>query len=102
MKILLRRTGGFTGIPLNVTIDTDQYPEEERKTLSALVGAAQFFSLPAKIPSASRERDRFQYQITVETPQKSHTVEVGESAVPGSLQPLIERLISLGRASRKP
>lgn len=102
MKILLKRTGGFTGIPLNVAIDTDQRPEEERKTLSALVGAAQFFSLPAKIPSPGRGADRFQYRITVETPQKSHTVEVGESAVPDSLQPLIAHVISLGRESRKP
>ena len=102
MKIQLKRTGGFTGIPLNVTIDTDQYEEEERKTLAELVEAAQFFSLPEKIQSASPGADRFQYRITVETPEKSHTVEVGESAAPDPLQSLIMRVNSLWREARKP
>ena len=101
MKIQLKRTGGFTGIPLNVAIDTDQYEDDEKNALSALVDAAHFFSLPEKIQSAGPGADRFQYRITVETSGKSHTVDVGESAVPDSLQPLIMRVISQGRASRK-
>ena len=101
MKIQLKRTGGFTGIPLNVAIDTNQYEEDEKNALSALVDAAHFFSLPEIIPSTSPGADRFEYRITVETSGKSHTVEVGESAVPDSLQPLIMRVISQGRASRK-
>ena len=101
MKIQLKRTGGFTGIPLNVSVDADQYDEKERAALSALVEAAQFFSLPEKIQSASPGADRFLYRITVETPEKDHTVEVGESVMPDSLQPLIMHVISLGRAARK-
>ncbi len=42
MKIYLKRTGGFSGIPFSVAVDTEQLEEEERNTLSSLVEAAQF------------------------------------------------------------
>ena len=101
MKIYFRRTGGFAGIPFSVDVDTDQYEEKERKALTALVEAAQFFSLPEKIPSAGPGPDRFQYRIRVEEPGRSHTVEAGESGLPDSLQSLIGHIIALGRAKRK-
>ncbi len=101
MKISLARTGGFTGIPLSVELDADQLEEEERATLSALVEAAQFYSLPKKIPSAGGGVDRFQYRITVEEAGRSHTVEAGESGLPDSLQPLIRYLTVRGRGRRE-
>ncbi len=101
MKISLKRTGGFTGIPFSAAVDSEQLDEEERNTLSALVEAAQFFSLPEKIPSAGPGADRFQYRITVEAPGRSHTVEAGESSLPDSLQPLIRHLMTRGRAKPK-
>ncbi len=101
MKIYLKRTGGFTGIPFSVTVDTDQLAEEERDALLALVESAHFYSLPEKIPAASAGTDRFQYQITVERSGESHTVETGESSVPDTLQPLIAHLMARGRAGRK-
>ena len=101
MKIYLTRSGGFTGIPFNVAIDTDQCEEEERNILLSLVEAAQFYSLPEKILPAGQGADRFQYRITVEKPGESHTVEAGESDIPDSLQPLVSHLTALGRAKRK-
>ncbi len=100
MKIYLNRTGGFTGIPFSVDVDTEQLEQEERDTLSALVEAAQFFSLPEKIPSAGPGADRFQYRIRVEEPGRSHTVEAGESGLPDSLQPLVRHLMVRGRGRR--
>ncbi len=100
MKISLKRTGGFTGIPFSVAVDTDQLVEEERDALLALVEAAQFFSLPEKIPPTGAAPDRFQYRIMVERPGESHTVEAGETSLPDSLQPLIRYLIALGRARK--
>ncbi len=100
MKIYLKRTGGFAGIPFSVAVDTEQLEEEERETLSALVEAAHFFSLPEKIPAAGPEPDRFQYRIRVEEPGRSHTVEAGESGLPDSLQPLVRHLTARGRAKR--
>ncbi len=101
MKIYLKRTGGFSGIPFSVAVDTDQLEEEERNTLSALVEAAQFYSLPDKIPSTRLGADRFQYRVTVEEPGLSHTVEAAESGIPDSLQLLIKHVTGLGRANRK-
>jgi hypothetical protein len=101
MKITLKRTGGFTGIPFSTAVDTDQCEEEERNTLSMLVEAAQFFSLPEKISPAAAGPDRFQYQITVERPGERHTVEAGESGIPDSLQPLVRHLMARGRGRQK-
>jgi hypothetical protein len=64
------------------------------------VDAARFFDLPAVIASPTPGADRFQYKITVEAEGRRHTVEVGEAAVPGNLQPLIQRLITLARSAR--
>ncbi len=100
MKIFLKRTGGFTGIPFSVTVDTDLLEEEEKDAIVALVESAQFFSLPGKIPSSGPEADRFQYRITIERSGESHTVEAGESSIPSPLQPLIAHLMARGR-SRK-
>ncbi len=99
MKIYLKRTGGFTGIPFSVSVDTDQLEEKEREAILALVASAQFFSLPEKIPSSSPGADRFQYRITIERSGQSHTVEAGESSIPDALQPLIRHLIARRRAS---
>ncbi len=101
MKIYLKRTGGFTGIPFSVDIDTDQLEDEERGALAALVEAAQFYALPEKIPSTGQGVDRFQYRITVEEAGRSHTVEAGESGLPDSLQALIGHVTGLGRGKRK-
>ncbi len=100
MKIYLTRTGGFTGIPFSVTVDTDQLEKEERDTLLALVEAAQIDSLPEKIPSTSPETDRFQYRITVEKSGESRTVEAGESNIPDTLQPLVRYLMVYGRGRK--
>ena len=100
MKIYLKRTGGFAGIPFSVAVDTEQLEEEERNTLSALVDAAQFFSLPDKIPSAGPGPDRFQSRIRIDEPGRSPTVEAGESGLPDSLQPLVSHLVARGRAKR--
>ncbi len=99
MKINLKRTGGFTGIPLSVSVDTDELEEEERETLLALVASSQFFSLPEKIPSSSSGADRFQYRITIESSGQSHTVEAGESSIQDTLQPLIRHLMARRKAS---
>lgn len=102
MKIQLKRTGGLTGIPFIVTIDTDQLGPEDKNTLEEIVESAHFPSLPEKIDSASSRPDRFLYRITVEKLDSSHTVEVSESGVPESLQPLIQRVSFLGRIKPNP
>jgi len=100
MKISYRRTGGFAGMVMSFDFDSDSLPPEEADELVNLFNAADFFQLPTKIPSDTAVADQFQYTITVETENQRHTVEIGDTAVPENLQPLLNKLRTLSRTSR--
>lgn len=96
MRVSFERTGGFAGIPMTTTVDAATLPPAEASQLRTLVEAANFFALPPQLPSAAQP-DRFQYQITVEEGDRQHTVTFGEAAMPGTLRPLVERLMEQTR-----
>ncbi len=102
MRIQFTRTGGFAGIRMGGTIDTSTLDPGEAQTLQQELENAHFFELPAQLSggTGSPERDRFQYEITVEDGGQKHTVVAGESAIPANLQPLIQHLQQLVRTSR--
>jgi hypothetical protein len=93
MHISLERSGGVTGIPLNVSFDTDFLPSETVSQLRQLIEDSGLFELPAVI-SSSVQVDRFQYKISVQVGDRYHTVTVREP-VPDALKPLIDRLIAI-------
>ncbi|MEA5507811.1 protealysin inhibitor emfourin [Halotia wernerae UHCC 0503] len=92
MRISFERTGGFAGISKRTTLDTATLPPKEANELPRLVEAANLFNLPVQITSSHPQSDRFQYKLTVEDNGKQHTVTVSETALPGTLRPLIEWL----------
>ncbi len=101
MRIQFTRTGGFAGIRLGGTIDTSTLNPGEAQSLQQELDNAHFFELPTQLSGgSSAERDRFQYEITVEDGGTKHTVVASESAIPGNLQPLVQHLEQLVRASR--
>ena len=97
MKIHLTRQGGFSGIPMEFSLDTDQLSPAESRALLDLVESAGFFSLPDKILPAHPGADRFQYVISIENAGSSHTVEIAESSLSPSLQDLIQHVTRRGR-----
>ncbi|MCL5998236.1 MAG: hypothetical protein M1546_19615 [Chloroflexi bacterium] len=97
MRASLERTGGFAGMRLTSTADTDKLAPEEAKELRQLVEAADFFRLPPTIASQANQPDRFQYKLTVEDDQRTHTVMVGEAAIPPRVRPLAEWLTQYAR-----
>jgi hypothetical protein len=101
MRIQFVRTGGFAGMRLASTIDSDALPEEEVQALQSEIDNAHFFELPTQFSETGGGADRFQYEITVEDGHKKHTIEAGESALPGHVQPLIQHLERLARTARK-
>jgi hypothetical protein len=112
MRVQFERSGGFGGIRLTAELDTDQLhvtygatrvqralsPEEARH-LERLVESSDFFALPARMPSAARGADRFQYVMAVESAGKRHTVQTADETAPAALKALIASLgnISMGR-----
>ena len=100
MRIHFERTGGFAGMRVTATIDTESLSPEEASELQEMVNAASFFDLPEVIEAPNGGADRFQYRLTVEDAGRSHTVRVGEAASPDELRPLLRRLTTLARSSR--
>jgi hypothetical protein len=93
MRVSLKRSGGFAGVSMQTTVDTATLPPAEAAQLQNLVAAADFFRLPETIASRGQP-DRFQYQLAIEENGRQHTVTVGESAMPGPLNPLIEWMMA--------
>ncbi len=101
MKIILERSGGFTGIPLVSALDLDKLPQAECEDLEGLVKASAFFDLPSSLPTPPGGADRFHYRMTVQDAARSHTVEMGDYEIPEELQQLILKVNRLARSMRK-
>jgi hypothetical protein len=101
MIIHLERTGGFTGIPLRAVIDSATLDPAESRDLLALVESAGFFALPAQVRAPQPGPDRFQYVLTIEDTQRSHTVEIDETVIPAQLEPLLQQVTLLARKTRR-
>lgn len=99
MRIEFERTGGFMGLVMNATFDTDELPEEDVKALQELLDAAKFFELPAILPPppASAGADNFQYTVSVELEDLVHTVKLGDMSAPSAMQPLLRKLTLMAR-----
>jgi len=92
MHVSFERSGGFAGIPMSLSMDSATLACNDAAHLRQLVDNADFFNLPETIPTPAQP-DRFQYKITVQEHDRSHTVTVGESGVPTTLKPLVNWLM---------
>ena len=98
MRIHFERTGGFAGMRVTSTVDTDSLPPDDARDLADMVDDSGFFDLPAAFTSPpGGEPDRFQYKLTIESEGRRHTVEMGEATAPDSIRPLLRRLTTLAR-----
>jgi hypothetical protein len=86
MQITVTRTGGFGGLRLERSVDTDGRPDAAG--WEELVRAAQLDAVPASPP----QPDRFSYVIDVD----GHDVTVGEDDLTGPLHTLVERVLQTG------
>lgn len=98
MRIYFERTGGFTGLALATTVESDTLSQQDEQRLRQLIDEAGFFDLPAVLHDTAAAVDQFGYKVTVEIAGRSHTVEATEGAIPPPLRPLLEWL---ARAARR-
>ncbi len=99
MQITVDRSGGFTGLPLTITVDTADLSPDQAAQLRGLVEAVDFFHLPATT-SEPPQPDRFDYEITVQEGDRTHTLTVGEAAIPEPLRPLLTWIMATRRSER--
>jgi hypothetical protein len=102
MRIYYEQSGGFAGIDINTTVNTDSLPTDEVNKIQDLINKANFFSLNSVSSQPETGADYFHYRITVEMDddntnkngqKKSHTLEIYDP-VPAQLKPLIKYLRS--------
>ena len=93
MQVTLVRTGGYTGIPLTVSVNAANLAADDANDLRQLIETTNFFHL-SDVADTSVQPDRYEYEITVESGDRTHTVNLSETAVPEALQLLIKWLLA--------
>jgi len=101
VKVEFWRTGGVAGTRLTATLDTERLPPKEADRLRRLISTACFFDQPSSLKSSTSGADRFQYQVTVEEGDRIKKVEIDESCIPRTFQPIIDYLLNSCRARQK-
>ena len=96
MRINFERSGGFAGMRITTTVDTQSLPADQASELNQLVASSGFFNLPATIPSTGGA-DQYTYTVTISDQGRQHTVVVKDGSIPPALQPLLQRLTGLAR-----
>jgi hypothetical protein len=65
MHIEYVRSGGFGGIRLTGSFDTENLPPEQAATLGKLIDGASFFRLSEQIKPTLPVPDQFEYRVTI-------------------------------------
>lgn len=89
MRVTLEQSGGFAGLMITRTIETQDLSPAESQELEQLVKEADFFQLNS-ITEGSPQPDRFGYQLSIDTGKQSHSIQVSETNMPAQLRPLME------------
>jgi len=100
LRVDWERTGGFAGMRMAATMDSESLSEGEADRLRELVEAAGFFELPEEMVGPGGA-DRFLYTLTVEMEGRRHTVHTSEAAAPPGLRSLIRWLTIAARKGRQ-
>lgn len=99
MRLQFERSGGVAGMRLGTVIDSSELTPDESTRLEEIVKNSGFFDLPPELPK-SPGADRFQYTVTIETPDRRHTVRMDDGAAPVPLRPLLDWATTAARKKR--
>ncbi len=96
MQVYFERSGGFMGLHLQTTVDTDDLPPGEAAQWEQTLASARFYTLPSALAEDKRT-DSFVYKLTVITPEQEHTALCTDDDAPEELRPLLRRLTIMAR-----
>lgn len=96
----MTRSGGVAGVQLHGEIDTTTLAADDAAQVEELVDNLGLTGLSHKRERHGGPPDRFEYQLVIERDGERHEVTIGESEVPESLRPLIDRMMA--EARRRP
>ena len=99
-RVEFSREGGVTGIPLQVSIESQSLSSEESEKLAELIKSSGFFSLPPMQVASTRGADRFSYEITLEADGQRHKVRTADP-VPEPIKELVKFLGGLAKKHKR-
>ena len=101
-RIIFEQTGGVMGRRVSLSLNLDDLPQAEAKSLKKILGEADIFSL-ADSPASDSARDMIHYLIRVEVDDGIHTLRTSDISMPDRLRPLVHELTRIARQQqRKP
>lgn len=89
MRVTLEQSGGFAGLMITRTIDTQDLSPSESQQLENLVNESNFFQLNS-ITELSPQPDRFGYTLSVEIDGRKHSIQLSETNIPDKVRSLLE------------
>jgi hypothetical protein len=90
MRVELVRSGGFAGLVMKASMDTDEFPTEIATKVAAAIDALDWDA--EQTPSGWA--DGFQYQLTVRRDGQLRTKILQEGELPPDARPLLVALLS--------
>ena len=100
MNIMFERTGGFAGMRITLSLDSNSLPPADTDALQKLISEADFFNL-TETQSDRSQYDGFQYTIRVQVEGQVHTLHLTDDSVPEKLQPFLNELSGRARSQRR-
>lgn len=88
------------GQEMAADFNLNEMPDDISQHLHNMITASNFFETPALNEEFSGP-DEFEYTVTVEAANSTHTVRTTDSSMPESLRPLIEDLTELAKTSQR-
>jgi hypothetical protein len=98
MRIRFESSGGFTGMQLATTVDTNKLDPEVARPLVSALEETDFFGLPSDLDTVEGY-DQKTYKVTVDVGNYSHTVCFTDATTPEPMAPFVRQMTSLARRS---
>lgn len=95
MRVSVVRGGGFGGLVLSSTADTERLSAPDRQKLAALVEQAGLRGAPAAPEPREPGPDRFTYALTIEDEGSTWRATYSERSLPGEVRDLISWVSSI-------
>jgi hypothetical protein len=90
MKLSILRGGGLSGRTIRTEVTSDSLSPEDAKALHERVVESGVLTMPPDPPAAPAHPDEFEYELTVDHGDGSHTVHRPQSALSPELRSLIK------------
>lgn len=97
MKARLKRTGGFTGIPVTLALEAEDISPSHQALLHRLLEQQEAAATPAEPAGMHRARDAFDYLLHIEDGGRSANLAFDDATMPDELAEVIAAFLENGQ-----